>query len=134
MRTSYLGVAVLLAGLVAMGAGGAAHVDAQRCQSVAGLSVGAVEEPPANVTRVDYDTLSDDQQQVFDEARRTGSVLVQRGVFAGPRVVAHEGTDYLLQVSRGDDCDDPTGTGVVFPVAGGAALLVFGAGVAKYGD
>jgi hypothetical protein len=135
MRTSYLGVGVLLAGLVAMSVGGAVHVDAQRCQTVAGLSVAAIDgEAPGNVTRVAYGELSTDQQQVFDEARTAGNVLAQRGVFTGPRVVAHEGTDYLLRVTQEPDCGDPFGNGAIGPAAGGLALVALGAGIAKYGN
>jgi hypothetical protein len=134
MRTSYLGVAVLVVGLVAMTAGAATYVDAQNCRTVAGLSVTAVEDPPENVTRVDYANLSDDQQQVFDQVRGAQQALVERGVFTEPLVVAYEADQYVVAVSQEPSCADPSGDGVRAPLLGGGALLLAGAAVAKYGS
>jgi hypothetical protein len=134
MRTSYLGVAVLVAGLVAMSVGGAAYVDAQNCRTVAGVTVTAVEEPPGNLTRVPYADLTDDQQRVFDQVRGARQALVQRGVFTEALAVSYEGEDYVVAVSEEPSCGDPAGDGVRGPLVGGAALLLVGAGVAKYGN
>jgi hypothetical protein len=134
MRTSYLGVAVLLAGLVALSAGGAAYVDAQKCRTVAGLSVTQVDEPPSNLTRVDYADLTDEQRDVFDQVRGAQQALVERGVFTEPQVVTHEGDDYVVGVSEESNCGDLAGVGVRGPVVGGVALVLGGAFVAKYGN
>ncbi|WP_254821308.1 hypothetical protein [Haloglomus halophilum] len=134
MRTSYLGVAVLIVGLVAMSAGAATYVDAQNCRTVAGLSVTPVEDPPTNLTRVAYANLTDDQQRVFDQVRGARQALVQRGVFTEALVVPYEGTDYVVAVSEESSCGDPGRDGVRVPLLGGAALLLVGAGVAKYGS
>lgn len=134
MRTSYLGVAVLLVGLVAMSAGAAAYVDAQKCRTVAGISVTPVEEPPGNLTRVSYANLTGDQQRVFDQVRGARQALVQRGVFTEALAVSYEGGDYVVAVTEEPSCGDPSGDGVRGPLVGGAALLLVGAGVAKYGN
>ena len=134
MRTSYVGVAVLLAGLVALSAGGAAYVDAQKCRTVAGLTVTQVEEPPADLPRVDYADLTADQRDVFDRVRGAQQALVQRGVFEEAQVVAYEGEDYVVGVSEEADCGDRAGIGVRGPLLGGALLVVGGAVGAKYGS
>ena len=134
MRTSHLGVAVLLAGLVVLSAGGAAYVDAQKCRTVAGVTVTQVEDPPADLQRVAYADLTDDQREVFDQVRGARQALVRRGVFEDPLVVAYEGDDYVVAVSEEQDCGDPGSDGVRVPLVGGAALLLAGAAVAKYGD
>lgn len=134
MRTSHLGVAVLLAGLVVLSAGGAAYVDAQKCRTVAGVTVTQVEEPPADLPRTAYGNLTDDQREVFDQVRGARQALVQRGVFVDPLVVTYEGDDYVVGVSEEQDCGDPAGDGVRGPLVGGAAMLLAGAAVAKYGN
>lgn len=134
MRTSYLGVALLLAGLVALSAGGAAYVDAQKCRTVAGVSVSQVEEPPADLTRTTYANLTDEQREVFDDVRGTGQALVQRGVFTEALVVTHRDVDYVVAVSEEPSCGDPSGVGVRGPLVAGATMVLSGAAVAKYGD
>jgi hypothetical protein len=134
MRTSYVGVAVLLAGLVALSAGGAAYVDVQKCRTVAGLTVTPVEEPPADLPRVDYADLTADQRDVFDRVRGAQQALVQRGLFEEAQVVAHDGEDYVVGVSEESDCGDRGGVGVHGPLLGGALLVAGGAVGAKYGN
>ncbi|MFB6206307.1 MAG: hypothetical protein ABEJ05_07270 [Haloglomus sp.] len=134
MRTSYLGVAVLVAGLVAMSVGGAAYVGAQQCRTVAGLQVAPAQDPPENVTRVAYADLTTDQRRVFDQVRGARQALVERGVFTESLVVGYEGTDYVVTVSQETGCADPAGDGVRGPLAGGATLLLLGACMTKYGD
>jgi hypothetical protein len=134
MRTSYLGVALLVLGLVSVSVAGATHVDARQCRTVAGLSVTPVEEPPPDLRRVAYADLTGDQQQVFDQARGNRGALVQRGVFAESLAVDHEGEFYAVAVENETGCGDPFGAGVTRPLSGGVALVALGAGIARFGS
>lgn len=132
VRLALLGVALLVVGLLAAGAGVAAHVQGRQCELVQTVTVAeGAADAPADLRRVDYADLSPAARAVFDEALAAeGSVLASRDGI-DPAVVTREGRSYRVRVSRRNDCAPLDAGTVRLPVAAGAALVVAGAALIR---
>jgi hypothetical protein len=128
-RLALVGVALLLVGLLVMGAGAAAHVDARKCQLTETVVVTPVQAEPTTA----YGDLSVSAQQVFDEALEAGQpALTRRGTIT-PGVVRYEGDSYRVETYHGDGCTPFHPLFVQAPLGGGLGLVVGGAVLARWG-
>lgn len=128
-RWTYLGLALLVAGLVASGAGAATHLHEQQCRAVQFTSVTPVNATTAGTptdATVEYDSLDATARQVFREAMAAdGQVLTRRNAI-DPGVVRYDGDRYRVRTRADRGCAPWHPRRVVTPLGAGGVLVVIG--------
>lgn len=132
-RRAAAGIALLVAGLLLVGAGAAGYVQGQQCRLTQEVAVGHAPNATAgDDTRVTpFANLSASEQRVFvDTLEARAPVLAKRGAIdAG--LVRYENRTYRVTVHRRSDCTPADALSVRGPVAGGLVALVAGVALAR---
>lgn len=128
-RRTFLGIALLVAGLLLVGVAAAGYVDGQRCRLTQEVGVG--EAPNATGPVTSYADLSEPAQRVFAETRAAESPAITRQGVIDSGLVRYENETYRVVVHRRSGCSPSHPLYVETPLGVGAAAFVVGVALAR---
>lgn len=134
---TYLGLALLAAGLVTASVGAATHLSERRCANAGFVRVVDTDEVNGSLTgyeRVAYTELNASEQRVFRGILGAGGqALTGKGAIR-EAIVAYDDDHYLVVRTEETGCTPWDRERVVLPLGGGLAALVTGLGFTRGRD
>ncbi|MFB6117858.1 hypothetical protein [Halosegnis sp.] len=129
-RWTYLGLTVLLVGLLVAGSGAATHLEERRCAAAGVVSVVPTAEldgSPDGYDRVDFEELTAEEQRVFRSVRSAGGQALTDRDAIREAVVSYENETYLVAVATASgSCTPWDRERVLVPLVAGLVVSAVG--------